>query len=262
MTSYEEFFLDNNGIALSVALCTPSGPPPHPGLILCHGMPATPRGNKLPAAFPVDIGYPELAQMCAESGFSTLIFNFRGAGSSTGNYHPLGWTEDLGIMLDWMRTAPQVDESRIAVLGSSMGAAIAIYVSAHRKDVAALVTYAGPARVTRPANVPEAVARHREMGIIRDDDFPPSLEEWAAEFDQMNPVHWISQISPRPILIMHGSYDDLVPSNNATILFEEAGDPKELHLLPKAGHRFRSEPEAMSAVLAWLRSLWIHVEVD
>jgi fermentation-respiration switch protein FrsA (DUF1100 family) len=262
MSLYEEFLLDNDGILLSAALCTPDGPSPQPGLILCHGMPATPRGDNVAPSTPVDIGYPELARLSAESGFATLIFNFRGAGSSTGNYHPLGWTEDLAAVIDWMQTAPKVDGSRIAVMGSSMGAAIAIYVSAHREDVAALVTYAAPARLTRPANVPESIARHRQLGIINDNDFPPSLEAWAAEFEQLDPLAWISEVSPVPLLVMHGSHDDLVSPDSATILFEQAREPKNLHLLAGAGHRFRSEPQAMSDALTWLRSLLISGESD
>ena len=257
MVSYEEFSLESDGVLLSTALFTPEGSGSHPGLILCHGMPARPRSAEGAIPSDQDPSYPALAQQCAEAGFATLIFNFRGAGASGGNYHPLGWVHDLNVVFDWMSAVPQVDAARIALLGSSMGAAIAIYVTAHREEVAGLVTYAGPAVMGPRLDPAEAVQRLRELGVIRDPDFPPSLEAWARESEELNPVEWIGRIAPRPLLVLHGEADDLVPPHNAHALFEQAGEPKELRLLSGAGHRFRGEPAAITTALAWLKERFL-----
>ena len=119
-------------------------------------------------------GVPGLAEWCAWEGFATLIFNFRGTGDSGGNFHALGWAQDLDAVVSWIIERPEVDPARVILLGSSMGATIAIYVTANRPEVAGLVSFAGPA-VSRPRAEPaEAVERMRAMGIIRDPDFPPS----------------------------------------------------------------------------------------
>ncbi|MBF8267011.1 MAG: prolyl oligopeptidase family protein [Dehalococcoidia bacterium] len=221
---------------------------------MCHGMPAGPRqtpGAAAPAGRDPD--YPALAEMCAWEGFATLIFNFRGTGESGGNFHPLGWAQDLDAVVSWLLERPEVDGSRIALLGSSMGAAVAIYVAAHRKEVAALVAFASPA-VTGPRPRPaEAVERLRALGVIRDPDFPPSLETWAEESQRLSPVEWVGKVASRPLLLLHGDADDVVSPESVYTLFERAGDPKELRLLPGVGHRFRHEGAVISAALEWLK---------
>jgi len=250
----EDFRLESDGVLLAAALFVPEDAGLHPGLILCHGMPAGPRASgEGGRGSSEDLGYPELAEWCASEGFVTLIFNFRGTGESGGNYHPLGWARDLEAVLDWMSQLPQVDAERIALLGSSMGAAVAIYVAAHRPEVAAVVSYAGPAAMGPRPNPADAVERLREQGLIKDPDFPPDLEAWRQESVELSPVRWVGQISPRPLLLLHGDADDLVPVENAYTLYQKAGEPKELRLLPGAGHRFRGEPAALEIALEWLR---------
>ena len=46
----------------------------------------------------------------------------------------------------------------------------------------------------------------------------------------------VGQISPRPILIMHGGRDDTVPPDNGQKLYDAAGQPKDLWFDPQLGH--------------------------
>ena len=255
MVTSESFRLDADGVSLAATLFAPQGAGPHPGLIICHGMPAGPRPEP-GAPPPADDGlsYPGVAEWCALEGFATLIFNFRGTGESGGNFHPLGWAQDLDAVISWMLARPEVDARRLALLGSSMGAAVAVYAAAHRPEIAGLVAFAGPAETRVRANPGEDLARMREMGIIRDPDFPPSLEAWANEGAELSPSRWVSMVAPRPLLILHGDADDVVPPHNAHALYERAGEGRELRMLPGVAHRFRSEPTAMAAALEWLRA--------
>jgi fermentation-respiration switch protein FrsA (DUF1100 family) len=53
---------------------------------------------------------------------------------------------------------------------------------------------------------------------------------------QVRPVDEIAAISPRALLLVHGEQDDFVLADNARQLYAAARDPKELYLIPKAGH--------------------------
>jgi len=77
-------------------------PQSFPALILCYGIPARTKE-------PDDRGYPLLAERFCREGFLFLIFNFRGAGLSGGNFDILGWAEDLDGILDYLMSRRDVD---------------------------------------------------------------------------------------------------------------------------------------------------------
>ncbi len=67
--------------------------------------------------------------------------------------------------------------------------------------------------------------------------FNPSLTlECADQILAYRPQDVVGRISPRPLLIIHGANDDLAPLEEAEALYEDAGDPKELVVLPDAYH--------------------------
>src|SRR5512139_3310957 len=79
---------------------------PFPALVLCHGIPAKVKG-------PDDRGYPVLAELFCGKGFLVMIFNFRGAGQSEGDFDILGWTRDLEKGLNTLYLRPEVDRKRV-----------------------------------------------------------------------------------------------------------------------------------------------------
>jgi fermentation-respiration switch protein FrsA (DUF1100 family) len=54
--------------------------------------------------------------------------------------------------------------------------------------------------------------------------------------DAVSPVAEIAKISPVPILIIAGEGDRLIPADNGRRLYAAARDPRELWLIPGAGH--------------------------
>lgn len=206
---------------------------------------------------PTDRGYAHLAEGFSQEGFLTCIFNFRGAGESEGNLDLLGWTRDLGAVIDHVSGLPEVDATRIFVMGFSGGAAAATYVTAHDERVTALVLCACPAEFAIPDSEKNLRSFWRQCcqtGTIRDADFPSSLEEWGDHFRQVSPIDWIANISPRPLLIIHGDRDEVVDLDHARRLYEQAGDPKELVIIPDGEHRLRTNEAAMNIALAWLET--------
>jgi dipeptidyl aminopeptidase/acylaminoacyl peptidase len=218
-------------------------------LCICHGISAGPYNPEEP-------GYALLAEQFCNHGFITLIFNFRGAGLSEGNLDLTGWTHDLKAAIDFLYLKEDVRRSGLALIGSSGGGAVSIYVAAHDDRVSAVATLACPASFEElfPGAQAEPMISHfRSIGVIKDKAFPESTERWLEGFYQLSPVTYVSRISPRPLLIIHGDNDDLVPLEHARILYQQAGEPKELAVIPGAGHRLRTEPKAIDAVLNWLK---------
>jgi dipeptidyl aminopeptidase/acylaminoacyl peptidase len=245
----EEIRLKTDGLELSGELHIPSRDKLHPALCICHGIPAT-----LPD--PTDKGYALLAERFCHAGFITLIFNFRGTGKSEGNLDILGWTRDLQAALDFLYNVKEVNKNHFCLLGFSGGAAVSVYTAARDPRVSLVVTCACPAdfHSLRQTETPlDGIQRFRQIGAIRDKDFPPSIEEWQRGFETISPINWVDRISPRPLLLVHGDADELIPLEHARRLYQKAKEPKELKTIPGARHRMRLDKAAMDFVLDWLK---------
>jgi len=241
--------LQADGLHLTGELHLPSSDKVHPALCICHGIPAAPPDAS-------DRGYTLLAERFCRAGFITLIFNFRGTGNSEGDLDIVGWTRDLQAALDFLYDLKQVDKTSLGLLGFSGGAAVSIYVAAHDPRVSSVATCACPAdfRSLFQRETPVGtVQRLREIGAIRNRDFPPSIEEWERGFETITPINWIDRISPRHLLLVHGDADELIPPEHAQRLYEKANEPKELRVIPGARHKMRLEEAAMAVVLDWLK---------
>jgi alpha/beta superfamily hydrolase len=246
----KEIHLEADGFEIVGELHIPSRDKIHPPLCICHGIPAAPPD-------PNDKGYTLVAQHFCHTGFITLIFNFRGTGKSEGNLDIMGWTRDLQTALDYLYNLEEVDKTRFCLLGFSGGAAVSVYNAAHDPRVSIVVTCACPAefRSLPQRETPlEAIQRFRQIGAIRDKDFPPSIEECQRGFETISPINWINKISPRLLLLVHGDADELIPIDHAYRLYQKAKEPKELKIISGAKHKMRLERAAMDFVLDWLKA--------
>lgn len=242
--------LRSDGLQLVCRVFIPRGDKAFPALCVCHGIPGAPHN-------PQDKGYAALAQKFCRAGFLTVIFNFRGTGESQGNLDIMGWSADLLTVIDFVCSVEETDESRLSLLGFSAGAAVSIYVAAQDTRVSSLAACACPADfgfLASPETAPSTIQHFRDVGLIRDDRFPLSNEAWINGFRAISPIQWIDRISPRPLLLVHGDADELVPLEHAHRLYRQAKEPKELVVIPGAKHRLRLEQKAMAAVLRWLEA--------
>lgn len=220
--------------------------------ILCHGIPS---GNP---PEPGDLGYAGLAREFAARGFAAMWFDFRGARSSPGDFSVAGWARDLASALDALAGDRDVAGLPRVVVGSSAGGAVAIDVAARRADVAAVATLAAPAVYDFSdygGDAEGVLLRLKNVGLVRDPGFPPDIDAWWHEFDERAPVHHVRRIAPRPLLLVQGDADEVVPPHHAERLFELAGEPKELVRLAGGTHQLRKDPRAIDAVCDWLANL-------
>ena len=251
--SVKSFDLKVDGLKLAGQIYVPGDvkASSYPMVIICHGIPSG-------ITNPGDPGYPILAEKISHLGFLVATFNFRGCGMSSGNFDILGWTVDLEFIIDYLWTLPEVDRNRLVLLGFSGGAAVSIFVAARDKRVTALVSGACPAgfaALSDANNLKAGLEYFRGIGIIRDKDFPPHPERWLSGFKQVNPLENIARMAPRPLLLVHGSQDEVVNVDDARRLFNRAREPKRLVIIDGAGHQLRLNEQAMAEVIGWLETL-------
>jgi putative redox protein len=247
----KDISLDVDGIAINGQLFVPGQDPPYPTVCICHGIPA---GNP---PEPNDGGYPLLAEKICCHGFNVLIFNFRGTGISGGNIDLLGWTKDLEAVIGHIHGLQEVNSSHIALLGFSGGAAVSICVAAGDNRISHVAACACPAEFYRLIEAGDAatwIDHFRKIGAIRDDNFPLSTEEWLDGFRLVSPVDYVSQLAPRPLLLIHGEDDETVSISHARRLYEKAGEPKQLVVLDIAGHKLRRDQRVLTAFIEWFKS--------
>ena len=167
----------------------------------------------------------------------------------------MGWARDLEAVIELVYSTPEVDKSRICVMGFSGGAAASAYAAAQNQRVARLVLCACPAefgKFTNPHRDDFSIEHFRQIGLIRDSAFPDSLDEWRNSFREVSPIRWIDRIAPRPLLILQGENDDLVEVEQAWRLYEKAQEPREIAIIEGAGHKLRLSEKAMDIALEWL----------
>ncbi len=205
--------------------------PPSPGakgalLIFVHGLGSN-RSDLL-----------EQAALLHGHGYGALLFDLRNHGESEGDITTLGYleAEDVGAAVDYALTRPEVDPQRIGLIGMSMGGATVLRAAARLPQVRAVVAEA--AFTSIEDNLAHGV---RALTGLPPFPFAP-LVAWFGEIEagmdirMVRPVDDVDEISPRPLLLVHGDQDPTVPVENSLALFQAAREPKQLYIVPGASH--------------------------
>lgn len=151
-------------------------------------------------------------------GYAVLVFDYRGYGRSKGKVTRAGTVEDAVAAVDF---ALDRDPKRTVVFGHSLGGAVAITATARRKAVRAVI-----AESTFPS--------YRRIAGASAPPLAPFVGLFVA--NGSDPVDVLDQLPPRPLLVIHGEEDDIVPVHLGRELFEAAHEPKQLWTVPKATH--------------------------
>jgi pimeloyl-ACP methyl ester carboxylesterase len=194
-----------------------------------------------------------------------VSFDFRGHGRS-GGLSTVGDREvlDLAAALRWAR---ELGYRRVATVGFSMGAAIAIRHAAGtagvdgsgdgQEPLAAVVAVSGPSRWYYRDTV--AMRRvhwliEKRLGRLTS----RTLRRTRIAASGWQPVPEppdlaAARITPTPFLIVHGDADALFPVEHAHALYAAAGEPKQLWIEPGFGHAENAAPaELLHRIGAWL----------
>ncbi|MFB0535590.1 MAG: alpha/beta hydrolase [Anaerolineae bacterium] len=181
-----------------------------------------------------------------ERGYNVLMFDFRGHGRSEGQHVSMGYYErqDLLGAVDYLRSRG-ID--RVGVLGFSMGGAVAMATAPHTEAIQAVISDGGFARFsdTVAAGVRERGPLHRSgqglPGFLA--SLVGHLVVWlmglrlGCSLSGADPIRWVGKIAPRALFIIHGALDPFITVEEARELYAAAGEPKEIWIVPEAGHR-------------------------
>ena len=173
--------------------------------------------------------FRNIAWLPAE-GYNVLALDYRGYGASDGAPNLTGMLADLDAAMRHLLTHKNVDPNKIVVLGQSLGGPLAVYYVAHSAYRANI----------RAAVIDSAFSDYRR---IAREKLASSYLTWLFQWlpwivinNDYAPADSIAGISPIPLLLIHGDKDTVVPPHHSQHLFEKAGEPKELWIIPGAGH--------------------------
>jgi putative redox protein len=136
--------------------------------------------------------------------------------------------------------------------GFGTGGALAIVAGAADPTIEAVAALGTSADFDDWAGNPRRLLQHaRDINLITDPSYPPSLEEWTRDLRRIRPITSARALAPRPFLVLHGSEDESVPVFDARVLSDAHGSA-ELRIIDGAGHQLRHDPRAIAVLLGWL----------
>lgn len=165
------------------------------------------------------------------AGFAVLRLDDRGTGASRGRF--VGATtddfaRDAGAAVSWLRRHPSIDRARIALVGHSEGAVVALLAARADSAVRALVLLGAPSRSGReiarwqrqqlvssdlarwPSTERRAVLAAAESEAEQVAAHDPWLRRWFA----LDPRSVAASVT-QPVLLVHGDTDRQVPPEHA-----------------------------------------------
>ncbi len=151
----------------------------------------------------------------------------------------------VSLALDYLLARPDVDSTRVELVGASFGAPFATIAAARDHRVSRLWlahgggdTYALIARGLE-REITNAPLR---AGVAH-------LGNLLASGPRFTPEKWVGQVAPRPLVMLNAEEDEKIPRRSVDLLYAAAGEPKELVWLP-GKHMMGSRPEVIEQLIA------------
>lgn len=185
----------------------PDGVEPRGTVVFCHG-----NSQNLTAHV------PEVAWL-PQRGYRLLLFDYRGYGRSEGETTRAGTVTDALAAID---LALEIDPDRTLVYGHSLGGAIGLVAAARRPRVRGIVAEA-------------TFTSYRAVGASTVGSLLGWLA-WLVVSSGNDPVDFLDHLPPRPLLVIHGDHDPIVPFELGERLFEKAAEPKAFYQVEGGRH--------------------------
>ena len=246
------WFKSRDGINLC-GILTSSNIEPKGGVILAHGITV----EKNEGGF-----YQRLANLLAKNCLTSLRFDFRGHGDSSGKSSEMtikGEIDDLWAAITFLRDKKY---KKIAIVGTSFGAGIAVlYTKMRPAAISSLIllcpvldykmTFLKPeTEWAQEWFTPQAISKAKLTGKFNLDGFQLGYE-LLKEFRRYKPAETLLKLTI-PTMIMHGTEDSMVPYSVAQYYGRKYRKGKFVSI-KGADHGFKGfEKKVFSEVIKWI----------
>lgn len=183
---------------------------------------------------------PDLVRAYQEAGFTVLLFDLRAQGGSGGDHAGGALLEggDLRAAVDLLLEEGFLP-GRIGLHGTSYGAAIALLAAPAIDEVGAIIADSSfssaldaiGAEFERRTGLPEALSHVLVPGLRL-----LGRTIYGFDIERAAPVDAIGALEPRPVLLIHGTDDPIIPYEHARRLKAAAGPATEIWPLAGAEH--------------------------
>eukprot|EP00796_Vickermania_ingenoplastis_P007078 gene7078-5014_t len=207
-----------------------------------------------------------------KEGYGLLLFDLREHGMSDGRMRgfTFGLYERYDVVAATNFMRQEFKYRKICAMGTSIGGSSVLMAAAIERNIDAVIAE-NP--ITTCASLLDhqlitylsGYMQHNSCGQLMFKIFRRMCTFWLntrvgnTPFKHCQALHCIDSISPRPVLLMHGTNDVIVPTRHSEILFERAKEPKELYICESAFHcgLYNTHPEEYEErVLRFLRRLY------
>jgi hypothetical protein len=156
-------------------------------------------------------------KVLSQIGANILAVDYRGYGKSEGNPDEAGVYRDADAAYDYLVKKRHIRAEDIFIYGNSLGGAVALDLSARRPCGGVIVQ----------SSFTTARAMARRMFRIPLFEYVPK-----SRFDSLQKIRDVHA----PVLIAHGTRDEVVPFEMGRRLFAAASEPKRFYPIEGAGH--------------------------
>lgn len=174
-----------------------------------------------------------------EAGYNVLMYDYRGFGKSDGQVDRRGMVSDVKAAFTYTSGRADVDAGNLVSYGHSLGGA---------KSVTAIGE--SPVKGLRAVVVDGTFASYQAMARIIGGQLGSSVVT-----DELSPKDYVGKLSPVPLLVVHGTRDEVVPVSQGRQLYQAAREPKTLFEVKQGRHGdslARDNGEFRKRMLAWL----------
>jgi uncharacterized protein len=168
------------------------------------------------------------------AGYNLLLFDLRGHGTSDGSYTTMGASEPDDVQQAVAFAQRRDPVAPVALIGYSMGASLAIETGAHDGAVVAVVEDSGYDSLVNVVNDHFSKVT-RLPGFLAAGMLALEAVDLHVNPSAVRPIDDVAHLD-RPLLVIIGSNDTMVPPAQGYRIFAAAPGPKQLLVFPGAGH--------------------------